>query len=260
MSSEFLEVLMTIHPPIKEVTELNPKRPLKEDIFDALVEKIISGKYKPGDWLRQEDIASQLKVSMTPVREALDLLDAAGLAERVPYRGVRVPQPTPEAIAESYAMRLLLEKVVSRAAALNREQVHVEALKRIVGQARKLIRREEMSASRKLSGDFHMTVVEAANNSMLTRVYRTVMNTFPDWMLYQAMFQHPEELEQSVKEEYQEHLAIAEAIGARDAKLAEQRATEHILDIGRQIVLYLEVPQDLLDRKVDQIGLSTLGE
>ena len=85
---------MTITSPPTEETELIQKRPLKEDIFDALVEKIISGKYKPGDWLRQEDIASHLGVSMTPVREALDLLDAAGLAERVPYRGVRVPEPT----------------------------------------------------------------------------------------------------------------------------------------------------------------------
>ena len=235
--------------------EINSKRPLKEDVFDTLVEKIISGQYKPGKWLRQEDIASQLDVSMTPVREALDLLAAAGLAERVPYRGVRVPQPSHEEIAESYAMRLSLEKVVSRAAALNREQAQVDALKRIVSQSKKLVELDEMSASRKLSGDFHLTVAEATNNSMLARVYTMVMNSFPDWMLYQAMYEYPKELEQSVKEEYQEHLGIAAAIEARDAKLAEQRAIEHILDIGRQIVLYLNVPQELLDKKTKQLGL-----
>ena len=236
-------------------TEIIQKRPLKEDIFDALLEKIISGKYKPGDWLRQEDIASQLDVSMTPVREALDLLAAAGLAERVPYRGVRVPQPSHEEIAESYAMRLSLEKVVSRAAALNREQAQVDALKRIVSQSKKLIRLDEMSASRKLSGDFHLTVAEAANNSVLARVYKMVMNSFPDWLLYQAMFEFPDKLEQSVKEEYQEHLAIAEAIEMKDEKLALQRAEEHIRDIGKHIVLYLNVPQELLDRKTKQLGL-----
>jgi DNA-binding GntR family transcriptional regulator len=235
--------------------EVNQKRPLKEDIFDSLVEKIISGKYKPGDWLRQEDIASQLNVSMTPVREALDLLAAAGLAERMPYRGVRVPQPTVEEIAESYAMRLLLEKPVSRGAAINREQAHVDELKRIVVQAQNLLRLDDISDSRDLSGDFHFKVVEAAQNSMLTRVYTTVVNSFPDWMLYQAMFEHPEALEQSIKEEYEEHLAIAEAIEAGDAGLAEQGAMEHILDIGRQIVLYLGVPQELLDAKTSQLGL-----
>ncbi len=245
---------MTVNSPLKEETE-NPKRPLKEDIFDALLEKIISGQYKPGDWLRQEDIASQLGVSMTPVREALDLLDAAGLAERVPYRGVRVPEPTHEEIAESYVTRLLLEKAVNRAAALNREQAHVDALKRIVSQAKKLIRLDDMSASRKLSGNFHFTVVEAAKNSTLARVYKVAVNSFPDWMLYQAMFEHPDELEQSVKEEYKEHLAIAEAIEARNADLAEQCAEEHIREIGSQLVAYLGVPQELLDRKMIQLGL-----
>ncbi|HSO13069.1 MAG TPA: GntR family transcriptional regulator [Anaerolineales bacterium] len=245
---------MTIHTPLKEETEHNQKRPLKEDIFDALLEKIISGGYKPGDWLRQEDIASQLGVSMTPVREALDLLDAAGLAERVPYRGVRVPEPTHEEIAESYVTRLLLEKAVSRAAALNREQAHIDALKRIVSQAKKLIRLDDMSASRKLSGDFHFTVVLAAKNTTLARVYKVAVNSFPDWMLYQAMFEHPEALEESVKEEYKEHLAIAEAIQVQDADLAERCAEEHIRDIGSQLVSYLGVPQELLDRKMNQMG------
>lgn len=245
---------MTIPSPAKEETE-NSKRPLKEDIFDSLLEKIISGTYKPGTWLRQEDIASQLGVSMTPVREALDLLDAAGLAERVPYRGVRVPEPTHEEIAESYAARLLLEKAVSRAAALNREQAHVEALKRIVAQSQTLIRLDDMSASRKLSVDFHSTVAQATKNSTLIRVYKMAVNSFPDWMLYQAMFERPELLEASIRDEYQEHMALADAIAARDADLAERRAEEHIQDIGRQIVAFLGVPQELLDRKTVQLGL-----
>jgi DNA-binding GntR family transcriptional regulator len=246
---------MAINSPIAEETEINPKRPLKEDIFDTLLEKIISGSYKPGDWLRQEDIATQLGVSMTPVREALDLLAAAGLAERVPYRGVRVPQPTVDEIAESYSTRLLLEKAVSRAAALNREQAHVQELKRIVAQAKKLIRLADMSASRTLSGDFHFTVAEATINSTLIRVYKMAANSFPDWMLYQAMFANPDALEESIKEEYEEHLAIAEAIEARNPELAEQRAMEHIQDIGRQIVSYLGVPQKLLDQKINHLGL-----
>lgn len=241
--------------PLKEEIELNTKRPLKEDIFDALLEKIISGQYKPGAWLRQEDIASQLGVSMTPVREALDLLDAAGLAERVPYRGVRVPQPSQEEIAESYATRLLLEKAVNRAAALNREQAHVDALKRIVSQSKKLIRLDQMSASHKLSVDFHFTIADASKNSTLMRAYKMAANSFPDWMLYQAMFEYPEALEESVKEEYREHLAIAEAIEAHNPDLAEQRAVEHIREIGNQLVSYLGVPQTLLDEKTKHLGL-----
>src|SRR4030067_3075900 len=86
-------------------------KPLKEEIFDVLHKQIIAGKYAPGDWLRQEDIASQMGVSMTPVREALDLLVAAGLAERVPYRGVRVREMSTKDVVGAYGLWLVSRTV-----------------------------------------------------------------------------------------------------------------------------------------------------
>ena len=66
------------------LAETLPRRSMRDDIFDILHKRIIAGEVRPGEWLRQDDIASQLGVSMTPVREALDLLVASGLAEREP--------------------------------------------------------------------------------------------------------------------------------------------------------------------------------
>jgi DNA-binding GntR family transcriptional regulator len=92
-----------------------PKRkPLKVEVFDALHESILAGHYAAGDWLRQEEISRRLGVSMTPVREALDLLVASGLAERVAYRGVRVLRMSSPDILDSYELRLLLEAAASR--------------------------------------------------------------------------------------------------------------------------------------------------
>src|SRR5512145_2350390 len=107
-------------------------KPLKEEVYDALHRQIIAGKYKPGDWLRQEDIASQLGVSQTPVREALDLLVSSGLAERIPYRGVRVLKLTTEEIVDSYVLRLLLESTAVAATARIRTDEQLAALYRIV--------------------------------------------------------------------------------------------------------------------------------
>ena len=94
------------------------RKPMKDEIFDILHQRIIAGQYASGRWLRQEEISSQLGVSMTPVREALDLLVSAGLAERVPYRGVRIIEPSKQEIVDSYGMRLLLESAAVYAAAL----------------------------------------------------------------------------------------------------------------------------------------------
>ena len=225
------------------------RKSLKEEIFDVLHEKIIAGKVGPGEWLRQEDIATQLGVSMTPVREALDLLVSVGLAERVPYRGVRVPQLSADEIAEAYAMRLLLEAAGARAAALNREQVQVDELKRILSRMKGLLSLSDMSTLRQLSRQFHQSVVAIGGNRSLDKMHEMVMNSFPDWMLYEYLFRHTDLLEQSLADEYQEHMTLVEAIEAGDADRAEQVAIAHIRNLGEELVTFLCISHEILESK-----------
>src|SRR5690349_7369010 len=152
---------MLIPPQTTEDNELIQKRPLKEDIFDVLHEKIISGVYKPGDWLRQDDIATQLGVSMTPVREALDLLVSAGLAERVPYRGVRVREMSTRDVVEAYGLRLILEAVIAQEAARNITDEQIQDLENMLGEMKKHDTLKEVSSERKSSREFHSAIAEA---------------------------------------------------------------------------------------------------
>lgn len=222
------------------------RKPLKEEIFDILHNRIIAGKVAPGEWLRQEDISSQLGVSQTPVREALDLLVSAGLAERVPYRGVRVLQLNADEIADAYAMRLLLESAAAHAAASNRTEEQLETLRAILEKTRPLVALSDMSMQRQLNREFHQRLVTASGNPLLARLYAMVANQFPDWMLYEYMFRHPELLEASLAQEYREHLAIVEAIAAGQGQTAAQQAREHIRNLGRELVTFLQVPEELL--------------
>src|SRR6266542_2217044 len=178
---------MLKNPPTEE-TEFIQKRPLKEDIFDVLHQKIISGAYKPGDWLRQEDIATQLGVSMTPVREALDLLVSTGLAERVPYRGVRVREMSAKDIADAYGLRLILEALTAREAAFHITAEQISDLEKIMAEMKKQVKLNEMPQERELSRKFHSLIAEASGNSLLIKLYAVVTNTFPDWLLYEAVF------------------------------------------------------------------------
>src|SRR5215211_2552150 len=150
---------MISNPPAEE-TELIQKRPLKEDIFDVLHEKIISGTYKPGDWLRQDVIATQLGVSMTPVREAFDLLVSAGLAERVPYRGVRVREMSTKDVVEAYGLRLLLEAVIAQEAARNITPEQLAGLEKMLEEMKKHHTLKEVSSERKSSREFHAAIAE----------------------------------------------------------------------------------------------------
>src|SRR5689334_16685199 len=126
-------------------------KPLKEELFDALHRQIIAGKYAPGDWLRQEEIAGRMGVSMTPVREALDLLVAAGLAERVPYRGVRVREMSTKDVTEAYGMRLILEVLIAREAAKNVTPAQITKLEGMLEEMKKHETLNEMPLARQLS-------------------------------------------------------------------------------------------------------------
>ena len=229
------------------------KKPLKEEVFELLHKRIVAGKYSPGEWLRQEDIASQLGVSQTPVREALDRLVSVGLAERVPYRGVRVPEPTQAQIVDAYVMRLLLEKVAARLAAHHIIREQLEGLGEIVEATRGLITLDDMSKLRQLNRRFHLSIADASGSSLLNKLYEMTSNLFPDWMLYEYMFRHPELLQSSLEKEYQEHKAIVDALAAHDAGLTAQRAFEHVQNLGYELVAFLGIPGDLVHAQERQV-------
>jgi len=220
------------------------RKPLKEEVFDVLHERILAGEYGAGQWLRQEDISSKLGVSMTPVRKALDLLVSSGLAERVPYRGVRVLKPAAPDILNAYGVRLLLECAATYAAAGHITEAYLARLYGLLEASRPLVRLEDLPRERALSRELHSTIVAAAGNTLLHRIYLTVLNTFPDWMLYEHLFRHPELLRESMRCEYAEHRLVIEALSAHQPELAAQRAIEHVTNRGRELVNFLGIPAE----------------
>jgi DNA-binding GntR family transcriptional regulator len=228
------------------------KRPLKEDVFDALHEKIVSGKYKPGQWLRQDDIATSLGVSMTPVREALDLLVAAGLAERVPYRGVRVREMITKEVVEAYGLRMIIEAMIAQEAAKNITPDQLKLLEKMLAEMGKNQSLKDISHIRQLSREFHSVIADSSNNELLVKVYAVVSNAFPDWLLYEAIFRKPELLKSSMDDMQNEHSAILDALKQRDAEQAVQKSIEHLMESGKWLAEYLDVPAELIREKEEQ--------
>lgn len=236
--------------PEKELTH----KPLKEEIYDALHRQIIAGKYAPGDWMRQEEIASQMGVSMTPVREALDLLVAKGIAERVPYRGVRVREMNTKDIIEAYSLRLFLEAMISREAAVNATPEQLSNIEKIMNEMDKHVELNQMPQERQLSREFHDAIAEASGNTLLVQLYAIVSNAFPDWLLYEALFRNPELVAGSVAQTHDEHTAIFEALKSHDPDHAVQVSLEHVMESGRWLETYHNVPTKLLREKEKQVS------
>jgi DNA-binding GntR family transcriptional regulator len=230
------------------------KKSLKDEVFEYLHKRIVAGNFAPGEWLRQEEISTILDVSQTPVREALDRLVSVGLAERVPYRGVRVPKPSEEEILDAYILRLLLETTAVRMAAENVSAEQIEHLTEIVEQTKELVTLDDMSLLQQLNKKFHLAIVAASGNSLMSKFYEVTSNVFPDWRLYEYMFRHPELLQSSLTQEYQEHKRILEAIASGNADQAANHTIEHIYKLGSELVDFLGIAEDAVKEKERQIG------
>ena len=224
-----------------ETTEILRRRSLTDEVYDYLYEKIIAGKYTAGDWLRQDDISTQLGVSQTPVREALDRLVASGLAERVPFRGVRVPKLESKEIVDAFILRLVLENLAARLASVTIQPEQIQLLSEIVEKTATMTSLDDMSTLRQLNKEFHTRIVEAAGSPLLTKLYEMATNSFPDWMLYEYLFRHPELLQSSLNREYLEHKAIVEALSRNDPRVASEQVLKHLKNLGDELDIYLDI-------------------
>ena len=229
-------------------------KPLKDEIYDALHRQIIAGRFATGDWLRQEDIAVQMGVSMTPVREALDLLVAKGIAERVPYRGVRIREMSSKDVVEAYEMRLFLEAMIARETALNITPEQITKLEAIMSEMDRHVELSEMPQERQLSREFHAAIAEASGNSLLIQLYAIVANAFPDWLLYEALYRKPELVTSSVAQTHDEHAAILGAFKKHDPDLAVKLSLEHVMESGRWLEIYRSIPARLLREKEKHVS------
>jgi len=224
--------------------------------YEMIREGIVSGRFAPGEWFRQEWLTQQLGVSHTPVRQALERLVAEGLAERVPHRGVRVPNVDEREMAEIHCLRLVLEPVIVRLAAINISAGQLDRLGAIIEESRSLVSLDDMATRRRLNREFHRLICTGSGSPMLERIYDVVWNKLPDWMFYEGLFRRPSYLESSQRRDDDQHGAILAALRDRNADLAARLCANHIEEaIKEDWEEVYKLPIQILEQKQRDMGL-----
>ncbi len=236
------------------VAKVSQPKSLATLTYEAIRENIIAGYFKPGDWLRQDELSEMLGVSPTPIRQALERMIVEGLVERVPNRGVRVIRVSRGEIAEVYSFRLLLEPMIFRLAALNITRREIDELQEIVDESASMNSLDDMAARRQLNRRFHMLICEASKSPMLNKLYEIVWNRFPDWTLYEGYFRRKDRVKGKLDREVSEHLALIQALASGDPDQAEKFAYENIQDfLHDDLIEILDIPPETLEEKQEQL-------
>lgn len=220
--------------------ELSSHRQLRKLVADQLRAAILDGRFKPGEWLRQERVAQELGVSQMPVREALKELAAEGLIEHVPYRGVRVVALSAEDIEDLYEQRAFLESRAAEKAAEYISEADIALLKAMMAEMESLPR-EQIAQYRKINRNFHETIFHISRREYLIRTLMQMWEAFPTMLIGNFAGTARQPLPQRDEQDQLEHRAIVTALEARDGRRAGEAMQVHILSAASHLLESLKV-------------------
>ena len=191
-----------------------------EQVQQQVLQKIRDGFYRPGDRIRESELADSLGVSRTPVREALRRLESDGLLSFESWRGAVVAQLDRQQVGELYAMREVLEGAAARLAARHIDEAEMELLKLLLRQAGQL--EHEPAKLAVLNRRLHQAIYTAARNRYLLQTLGQLENALA--LLRGTTYT----VDGRASVAADEHAAIVDAICRRDADAAEAAARAHI--------------------------------
>jgi DNA-binding GntR family transcriptional regulator len=203
---------------------------LRERVHDALRDAIIAGRLKPGQRLKERDVAAQMCISTTPVKEALRRLEQEGLVDSRPRQGGVVSDAALTSVHEVIEIRAGLEGLAARFASEKITELELAAMR---AQLERMHTLTEAGAVRELveaNAAFHHLIRTAAHNHFVS-TFVGAIGPF-DRSVRRAALGYPDEAERG----YHEHFAIAEALQRRAGGLAEQMMRSHVMRTVRFVI------------------------
>ena len=202
---------------------LDDYKPLRDIVFENLREAILEGKLEPGQRLMEVQLAEQLGVSRTPVREAIRKLELEGLVIMLPRKGAYVANVSLKDIIDVLEIRASLEGLAALLATERIRDEELTKLKKIAGEFEKmLINNEDIDVLLKKDVEFHECIFNATNNKKLVQLINSLWE-----QVYRFRVTYVSDVDMPSKI-IEEHKNIVDAISKGDPELAQKHAIEHI--------------------------------
>jgi len=189
-------------------------------------EWIVTGRFHPGQQIKEEDISQRLSISRPPVREALKMLEAAGLVFRKPRRGVFVPEMTEKDMWEIYTLKATLYEMATGLAMDVISKQEISKLESYVKKMEVCVEKEPLDVLRyqDLHKVFHNSIMGIAGNDRL-RTFALNLHNQVTLFSYKSL-QDKNHLNSSVRY----HREIVNAMKNKDGSLACRLMKEHVLN------------------------------
>ena len=215
-----------VRAPLAEAVSLRIAASLREDI--------LAGRLRPGDRIRQEDVAERLGASRLPVREALRILEAEGLTEHEPRKGARVPRLSQHEVEVTYQMRERLEPL---ALVEGLDRLTPADLTRLEEVQREIEADDDLDRFLELDREFHLLTYTGCTLDPLMSMITRLWNSTQHYRRAFVTLSGPGRMWVVNAE----HRLILDAVERRDPGDAERHLTGHIRRTRIELAKHPEV-------------------
>lgn len=210
---------------------------LRERTYHALLDLILQGTLMPGSQLDEQQLADQLSISRTPIREAINMLVQDSLVEYRSYKGSFVRRFTQKDVQEVYEVRAVLEGLAARLAVHNLTDESLLTLEKILTEIDDAVQTRNLEKLSDADRRFHKMIVQIAQNHTLeqalgrldrqVQLMRSLANHDPD-IVIRTSIERPQ---------------IMAALKARDGNKASELLEAHILGVKESLIEQLSSAQ-----------------
>lgn len=202
--------------------KIDSYQPLREIVFEALRDAIVSQTLEPGERLMEVQLAEAMGVSRTPVREAIRRLELEGFVVMIPRRGAYVAQLSLKDIADAFEIREALEGLAASLASERATEEDIEELGRLQVRMTECLDSGDTTRAVDMDIRFHEKLYDASRNERLSQM---ISNLREQILRFRTQsLSYPGRLAKSL----QEHAMIIDAIAERDPVAARKHAEDHI--------------------------------
>ncbi|MDR7304397.1 GntR family transcriptional regulator [Haloactinomyces albus] len=193
--------------------------PLRETVYEAILEMIVTGDLKPGQHLVEKELAELLGVSRQPVREALQWLQKDEWVDLRPGYGAFVHVPTSEEADQLLSVRTLLEAESARLAATQASEAGVDRLREIHERGVAALAEDDIDTVVAANAELHSCITELSGNKVLMELTEQVGR--------RVRWYHTPVARHRGEQSWTEHAAMIEAISQGEAERAATLMREH---------------------------------
>jgi DNA-binding GntR family transcriptional regulator len=202
---------------------------LKQRAYQSLKHSILYD-LSSGDPVVIEELAAQLGISRTPVREALLALEREGLVESVPNRGTFVVTPSIDEVIKIYQIRQALEPLATKLATPALPMETLEKLSVDFDLADKAMTAGNFDLYLQCDAEFHRLIMQYAENEILAQILGNLEDR-----IYRIRFHARRKSTENLVPAHREHRALLDALRARDADKAELLMKVHLQNAAKRI-------------------------